>query len=70
MALLYGVGHLPAAKSLMPLTPIVLTAVLLPTGLAALAFGYLTWKRGIEAAMLAHFSSDFVSHVLGPMLIR
>jgi len=70
VALLYGAGHLPAAKSLMPLTPIVLTAVLLPTGLAALTFGYLTWKRGIEAAMLAHFSADFVSHVLGPMIMR
>ena len=70
VALIYAAGHLPAAKSLMPLTPIVLTAVLLPTGLAALAFGYLTWKRGIEAAMLAHFSSDFVAHVLGPMILR
>jgi hypothetical protein len=53
-----------------PLTAIVLGATLLPTGLAALAFGYLTWKRGIEAAMLAHFSSDFIAHVLGPMILR
>ncbi|HEX8490173.1 MAG TPA: hypothetical protein VF626_04075, partial [Chthoniobacterales bacterium] len=51
IALIYALAHLPAAKSLMPLTPIVLMAVLLPTGLAALAFGYLTWRRGIEAAM-------------------
>jgi hypothetical protein len=70
VALIYAVGHLPAAKSLMPLTPIVLTAVLLPTAIAALAFGYLTWRRGIEAAMLAHFSADFVAHVLGPMTLR
>jgi Type II CAAX prenyl endopeptidase Rce1-like len=70
VALIYAAGHLPAAKSLMPLTPIVLTAVLLPTAIAGLAFGYLTWKRGIEAAMLAHFSSDFVAHVIGPMLLR
>ena len=70
VALIYAAGHLPAAKSLMPLTPIVLTAVLLPTGLAALALGYLTWKRGVEAAMLAHFSSDFVTHVVGPAILR
>lgn len=69
-ARLYAAGHLPTAKSLMPLTPVVLTAVLLPTGPAALAFGYLTWKRDIEAAMLAHFSSDIVAHVLGPMILR
>jgi hypothetical protein len=69
VALIYAAGHLPAAKSLMPLTPIVLAAVLLPTGVFALAFGYLTWKRGIEAAMLAHFSSDFIAHVIGPMIL-
>lgn len=70
VALIYAAGHLPAAKSLMPLTPSVLAAVLLPTAVAGLAFGYLTWKRGIEAAMLAHFSSDFVAHVIGPMVLR
>lgn len=70
VALIYAAAHIPAAKSLMPLTPIVLTAVLLPTGLVALAFGYLTWKRGIEAAMLAHFSSDFVARVIGPMILH
>ena len=70
VALIYAAAHLPAAISLMPITPIVLTAVLLPSGLAGLAFGYLTWTRGIEAAMLAHFSSDFVTHVLGPMILR
>jgi MFS family permease len=69
-AMLYAAGHIPAAKSLLPLTPIVLTAILLPAGLAGLAFGYLTWKRGLEAAMLAHFSADFIMHVLGPMVLR
>ena len=70
VALIYALGHIPAAKSLMTLTPIVLAAVLLPTAGFALAFGYLTWKRGIEAAMLAHFSSDFIARVLGPMILR
>jgi membrane protease YdiL (CAAX protease family) len=54
----------------MTLTPLVLAAVLLPTGVFGLAFGYLTWKRGIEAAMLAHFSSDLIARVLGPMILR
>lgn len=70
VALIYALGHIPAAKSLMTLTPLVLAAVLLPTAGFALAFGYLTWKRGIEAAMLAHFSSDFIARVLGPMILR
>ena len=66
----YAAGHLPAAKSVMQLTPIVITAVTLPTGLSALAFGYLAWKRGLEAAILAHFSADLVLHLVGPMLFR
>jgi hypothetical protein len=70
VAVIYALAHIPAAKSLMTLTPIVLAAVLLPTGMFALAFGYLTWKRGIEAAILAHFSSDLLARVLGPMVLR
>jgi membrane protease YdiL (CAAX protease family) len=68
-ALIFAAAHLPAAKNLMTLTPIVLAAVLLPASLVALAFGYLTWKRGIEAAMLAHFSSDLIARVFGPMIL-
>ena len=70
VAVIYALAHIPAAKSLMTLTPVVLAAVLLPTGIFALAFGYLTWKRGIEAAMLAHFSSDLIARVLGPMVLK
>lgn len=70
VAVIYALAHIPAAKSLMTLTPIVLAAVLLPTGIFSLAFGYLTWNRGIEAAMLAHFSSDLIARVLGPMVLR
>jgi membrane protease YdiL (CAAX protease family) len=33
-------------------------------GLAGLAFGYLYWTRGLESAMLAHFTADLVLHVL------
>jgi membrane protease YdiL (CAAX protease family) len=70
VAVIYALGHIPAAKSLMTLTPIVLVVVLVPSGMFALAFGYLSWKRGIEAAMLAHFSTDFIARVLGPMILR
>jgi hypothetical protein len=70
VAVIYALAHIPAAKSIMTLTPIVLAAVLLPTGFFALAFGYLTWNRGIEAAILAHFSSDLIARVLGPMILR
>lgn len=70
VALIYGLSHLPVAKNLMPLTPIVWVAILLPMGISSLVFGHLAWKRGIEAAMVAHFSADFITHVLGPMILR
>ena len=51
----------------MPLTPVVIVAVIsLNTG-AGLVFGYLTWRRGLEAAMIAHFCSDVILHLVGPL---
>jgi len=56
------------AAQLGPLTPQLIAAVLFLNGIAALPFGYLYWSRGLEAAMLAHFSADLVLHVIGPTL--
>jgi membrane protease YdiL (CAAX protease family) len=33
-------------------------------GLAGVAFGWLYWKRGLESAIVAHFSADIILHVL------
>ncbi|HEX6269971.1 MAG TPA: CPBP family intramembrane glutamic endopeptidase [Anaerolineales bacterium] len=63
-AVLFGLGHLPATAALIPLTPLVITRAIVLNGLAGVAFGYLYWKRGLEASMLAHFSADIVLHVL------
>jgi hypothetical protein len=67
VAVAFGAGHLPLAAQLTPLTPLLVTAVISLNAVAALGFGYLYWKRGLESAMLAHFSADIVLHVLGPM---
>jgi len=67
---LFAAGHVPAAKIFLPLTPLVLAAILCINGGVSLVFGYLCWKRGLEAAMLAHFSADFTLHVIGPMFFR
>jgi hypothetical protein len=67
VALVFAAAHLPAAKVLMPLTPAVIVAVMsLNTG-AGIVFGYLTWSRGLEAAMVAHFTSDLILHLVGPL---
>ena len=54
----------------MPITPLVVIAALLLNGLAGIAFGYLYRERGLEAAMIAHFTADFVIYVVGPSLLR
>jgi len=67
-ALLFGIGHLPAAATVWGLEPVVVLRTLLLNGIAGLAFGWLYWKRGLEMAVLAHFSADLVLHVLAPVL--
>jgi len=63
-AILFGLGHLPATAMLMPLTPLVIARAIVLNGLAGIAFGYLYQSRGLESAMIAHFSTDIVLHVL------
>jgi hypothetical protein len=67
---LFALGHIPAAKVFLQITPLVTVALFTINGSASLLFGYLCWKRGLEAAMLAHFSTDFMLHVIGPMFFR
>jgi len=63
-AVIFGLAHLPATATLLPLTPLVITRAILLNGLGGVAFGWLYWKRGLESAMVAHFSTDIVLHVL------
>ena len=63
-ALLFGAGHLPATAVVIPLTPLVVARAILLNGLAGIGFGWLYWKRGLESAMLSHFSADIILHVL------
>ena len=67
-ALLFGVGHLPLAAQMGPLTVPIVTKIIAYNALAGLAFGWLYWKRGLEHAMLAHFCADLVAHVAMPLL--
>lgn len=66
-AVLFGVGHLPAAAKLWGLGDIVIVRTIVLNAIAGIAFGWLYWKRGIEMAMLGHFTADIVLHVLAPL---
>ena len=63
-AILFGLGHLPATAALVPLTPLVITRAIVLNGLGGIIFGWLYWKRDLEAAMISHFSTDIILHVL------
>ena len=70
VAILFGLGHLPNAAMVMHITPAVVAFALLLNGVAAISFGYLYWKRGLESAMIAHFCADFVIYVVGVTFLR
>lgn len=63
-AVLFGLGHLPATALLIRLTPLVITRAVILNGVIGVTCGWLFWKRGLESAMVAHFSADLVLHVL------
>ena len=60
VALLFGLAHIPAAALMMQINAAVIVYVLSLNGLAALLFGYLFWRHGLESAMIGHFSADIV----------
>jgi hypothetical protein len=63
-AILFGLGHLPATATILPLTPLVVLRAVVLNGVLGIAFGWLYFTRGLESAMISHFSADIVLHVL------
>ena len=64
--LLFGAGHLPAAAALVgELTGDVVLFVVGVNTAFGLLFGYLFWRYGLEAAMIAHVTTHVVSYVAG-----
>jgi hypothetical protein len=70
VAVLFGIGHLPFASELTVLTPSLVAVIVGLNGFVALGFGYLYWKYCFEAAVVAHFLTDLVLHVVGPMFVH
>lgn len=67
--ILFGLGHMGITGSLTAVTPAVILRAVLLNGSLSVLYGILYWKRGLESAMLAHFSTDVVLHILIPHLI-
>lgn len=68
-AILFGVGHLPITSSIITITPMVIARAIVLNGIGAIIFGWLYWKKGLESAMISHFSADIVLHVMFPLIL-
>jgi membrane protease YdiL (CAAX protease family) len=63
VALIFGLGHLPAAFKLIEPSFYEISRILLLNGIPGVVFGWLYWSRGLRAAMTAHFVADLMIHV-------
>ncbi|MFA6602564.1 MAG: CPBP family intramembrane glutamic endopeptidase [Candidatus Shapirobacteria bacterium] len=67
--IIFGLGHLGITGSLTAITPLVVIRAVLLNGVSII-FALLYWNKGLEAAMMAHFSADIVIHVITPLVAR
>lgn len=59
-ALLFGAGHLAATAVQLELTTLVVARALSLNGLLGITFGWLAWRRGLEAAIVSHMVADLL----------
>lgn len=69
-ALLFGAAHLPLARATATLTPSLIAVVLVANAVVGIACGWLYWRRGLAAAMIAHATFDLVTKVAMPFVYR
>jgi membrane protease YdiL (CAAX protease family) len=69
-AVIFGLGHLPITASLTQLNTMVITRAVVLNGVGGIVFGWLYWKKGLESAMIAHFTTDIFLLTLLPQLLR
>ena len=62
VALIFGLGHLPAALKLSSPSAFEIGRVLLLNGIPGLVFGWLYWNLGFWTAVTAHLTADLVIH--------
>lgn len=68
-AIIFGLGHLPITAALTTITPMVITRAIVLNGVGGIVFGILYWKKGLESAMLAHFTTDIWLLTLLPHIL-
>lgn len=67
-AIIFGAGHLPLVTAITTLTPLLIARVIILNAIGGIIFGWLYWRKGLESAMISHFSADIILHVLAPLI--
>jgi membrane protease YdiL (CAAX protease family) len=67
-AVLFGVGHLPALAAATDLTPAIVARTILLNAVAGIAYGWVYWRRSLEAGMIAHAATHVGFFVFIPLL--
>ena len=68
VSVVFGLGHLPMTATFTTITPLVVIRAIVLNSIAGIVFGWLYWKKGLEAAIISHFSTDIILHVILPSL--
>ena len=68
IAVLFGLGHLPITSTFSQINAIVILRAVILNGIGGIVFGWLYWKRGLESAMLSHFSADLILQFIIPLI--
>ncbi|MFB7638290.1 CPBP family glutamic-type intramembrane protease [Peribacillus butanolivorans] len=66
---IFGLGHLGITGAMTAITGNVILRAVLLNGSLSVIYGWLYWKKGLESAMIAHFSTDILLHILIPHVI-
>jgi membrane protease YdiL (CAAX protease family) len=67
-SIIFGLGHLGITGELTDITAEVTARAVLLNSAVSVIYGWLYWKKGLESAMIAHFSTDIVLHVITPLI--
>jgi membrane protease YdiL (CAAX protease family) len=71
-AVLFGIGHLPALASLVPLTALLVVRTVLLNAVGGIIYGWLFWRSSLEVAMIAHASTHIgfllINLLVAPLL--
>lgn len=69
-AVIFGLGHLPITASITDINILIIGRAIVLNGIAGVVFGWLFWKKGLESAMIAHFTADIFLLTILPLLAK